>query len=197
MFREEGQAGGRLRDAVELRDLARRALLERELRARQEEVVHEVRAGLAELGQVGEDGLVRLDQVAIGATPARSAEAAAAEALILLLLRLQRDGQVGADAGERVERLVLRTVEPLRQARDRDDEGHTEPEADDGDDGARPPADQLVAEIPQVEHRSPIEHRVPQRSIRTNLRRFRETVAGRLSPPRAHQQRYGRLGARP
>ena len=65
------------------------------------------------------------------AAPARSAEAAAAEALILLLLRLQRDGQVGADAGERVERLVLRAVEPLREARDRDDERHAEPEADD------------------------------------------------------------------
>ena len=51
-------------DAVERGDLLRLALRERELRARQEEVVDEVRAGLAELREVGDRGLVRLEHVA-------------------------------------------------------------------------------------------------------------------------------------
>jgi len=53
MLREERQAGGRLRDAVERGDLTGRALLERQLRTRKEEVVHEVRARLAEQGLEG------------------------------------------------------------------------------------------------------------------------------------------------
>ena len=40
---------------------------EGELRPRQEEVVDELRAGLAELGEIGDDGLVRLDDVAAAA----------------------------------------------------------------------------------------------------------------------------------
>ena len=109
--------------------------------------------------------------------------------LILLLLRLKRDGQVGADAGERIERLVLRAVEALREARDRDDECHPETEADERDDRARPPADELVAEIPQIEHRSRIEPALPERSIR-NLRRRRGAAC---RPPRAHSVRTSRF----
>ena len=112
---EQGQPLRHLRDTVDRRDLRGGGLLERQLRARQEEVVDEMRAGLAELREVGDHRLVRLQQVAVAAAAAGPAEAAA-----LILLRLQRHGQVGADAGERVQRLLLRIVEPVREARDRD-----------------------------------------------------------------------------
>ena len=91
-------------DAVELGDLVRLRLRERQLRARQEEVVHELRAGLAELREIGHDGPVRLDDVT------RTAAAERASACVLLGRAGHR--QVGADAGERVEGRALRLVEP-------------------------------------------------------------------------------------
>ena len=55
--------------------------------------MHEVRARLAELRQVGEHReRFDLDEVAISSAGTAQPEATAAEALILLLLRLQRDG---------------------------------------------------------------------------------------------------------
>ena len=65
-------------DAGERRDLLRLALRERQLRPGQEEVVDEVRARLAELREVGDRRLVRLEQLAAAA--AAAAEPAAAEA---------------------------------------------------------------------------------------------------------------------
>src|SRR5581483_7909785 len=59
---EQRQPGRDLGDTGELRDVARDRLLKGELRARQEEVVDEVRAGLAELREIGDHRLVRLDQ---------------------------------------------------------------------------------------------------------------------------------------
>src|SRR5438309_1467782 len=96
--------------ALQLRDLLRRRLRERELRARQEEIVHEVLSRLAELRQVGDHGLIRADQIAVAASA--GAAARAGEARTLVLARGQRHGQVGADSRERVERLVLRAIEP-------------------------------------------------------------------------------------
>ena len=61
------------RDAGERRDLLRLALREGELRARQEEVVDEVRAGLAELREVGDRRLVRLEHLAAAAEAAAAA----------------------------------------------------------------------------------------------------------------------------
>ena len=87
---------------------------ERQLRPRQEEVVHELRAGLAELREIGDDRLVRLDDVASAAAAERPAAR--------VLLCLARHRQVGADAGERIEGRALRLVEPFREARDRDHE---------------------------------------------------------------------------
>ncbi len=60
----QDEPGGDRRDARERRDLLCLALRERELRARQEEGVVEVRSGLAELGEVGERRLVRRERLA-------------------------------------------------------------------------------------------------------------------------------------
>ena len=107
----------------------------------------EVRAGLAELREVGDHRLVRLEEVAVAAAAARAAEAAA-----LVLLRLQRHRQVGADARERVQRLLLRAVEAVREARDRDHERDAEPEPEQRDDRPRTAPHELVAQVADVEH---------------------------------------------
>ncbi len=120
----------------------------------------EVRSGLPELRQVGDHRLVRAQKVSVAATATRAAEAAAG-----VLLRLQRDGQVGADAGEWVERLLLRAIEAVREARDRDDERDGEPEPDEGEDRPGATADELVAEIAEVEH-SPSRSKRPESSLR-------------------------------
>ena len=122
-------------------------LLERQLRPRQEEVVDEMRAGLAELREVGDHRLVRLQQIAVAAPAAGPPKPTA-----LILLRLQRHGQVGADPRERVQRLLLRLVEPVRQARDRDDERDPQAEAEQRQDRACATPDELVAQVADVEH---------------------------------------------
>ncbi len=142
MHREQRQALRNLGDAVERRDPLRLLLLERELSARQEEVVDEVLAGRPELRQVGEHGLVRGDEL----SGAPEAEPAAA------LLRRECDRQVGADARERVERGLLRVVEPARERRDRNHERDAEREPEHGEDGPRLPPKQLVAKVGEVEH---------------------------------------------
>jgi hypothetical protein len=99
-------------DAVERGDLLRLALREGELRAGQEEVVHEVLARLAELREVGDRGLVGLQDLAVAAAAAEGpAEPAAG-----VLLGRERHRQVGADARERVERRLLGVVEPAESA---------------------------------------------------------------------------------
>ena len=126
---EERQALRHLRDAGDRGDLLRRGLLERQLRPGQEEVVDEVRARLSELREVGDHRLVRLDQVAVCSAAARPALKAAR----VLLLRRERHRQVGADAGERVECLLLRLVEAARDTCDHDDERDPEPETERGE----------------------------------------------------------------
>ena len=64
VLREQRQPVRHLRDAGDRGDLRRSGLLERQLRAGQEEVVHEVRARLAELREVGDHRLVRLHEIA-------------------------------------------------------------------------------------------------------------------------------------
>ena len=113
---------------------------ERQLRAGEEEVVDEVVAGLAELREVGHDRAVRLDEVAAGAGEHP------------LLGHLACDGQVGADPGERVERRLLRALEPVREARDRDHEADAEREPGERDDRPTLAPEQLGAEVAQVEH---------------------------------------------
>ena len=105
--------------------------------------MHEVRAGLAELREVGDHGLVRLDDV----TPAAAERAAA-----LVLGRRTGDGQVGADAAERVERLLLRGVEPARQGGDRNHETDADRQPEQGQDRPASSSEQLGAEIADVEH---------------------------------------------
>ncbi len=114
----------------------------------------EVRSGLPELREVRDDREVRLDQVAIRTAPASAARAAeaAAEAAAGVLLRLERHGQVGADSGEGIQRLVLRLVETVREARDHDHERDAEAEPEERDDRPRTPSYELVAQIAKVEH---------------------------------------------
>ena len=151
---EQQQAARHLRHAGERGDPRRLRLRERQLRAGQEEVVDEVLARLAELRQVGEHGLVRLDH---GARVAAAAAGAAAGEAALLLLRRERDRQVGADARQRVQRGLLRLVEPARQRHDRDHEADADCEAEHGEDRPRLAARQLVAQVREVEQRLPIQ----------------------------------------
>ena len=119
--------------------------------------MHEVRAGLAELREVGDDGLVRLDDV----TTATAAERSSA----CVLLGRARHRQVGADAGERVESRALRLVEPFREARDRDHEADADGKAEQRHDRAATAAHELCAEIAEVEH-----GRIEPRRLKTELR---------------------------
>ena len=139
------------RDAGQLLDLLRLRDRERELRAGEEEVVDEVLPGLPELRQVGDDGAVRRQEVASVAAASAAPERPAAEASVVRL-RGARDGEVGADAGQRVERRLLRLVEPVRDRRDRDDERHAEAEAEHRQDRARAAAEELVAHVAEEEH---------------------------------------------
>ena len=136
----EQQARRDRANLAERGDLLSLALGERELRAGEEEVVDEVVAGLAELGEVGHDRAVRLDEVTAGAGEHP------------LLGHLAGDGQVGADPGERVERRLLRALEPVREARDRDHEADAEREPGERDDRPSLAPEQLGAEVAQVEH---------------------------------------------
>ena len=64
----------------------------------------------------------------------------------------ERDGEVGADVGERVERLLLGAAEAAREAGEGDHERDADAEPEERHDRARATAEQLVAEVPQVEH---------------------------------------------
>ena len=123
----------------------------------QEEVVHEVRAGLAELREVGDHRSVCLDDVSAAARPER----AAAD----VLLGGARDGQVRADRGQRVERRALRLVESFGEARDRDHQADADGEAQQRQDRAAAAAEELGAEVPEIEH-TPIEPRPSKTRLR-------------------------------
>ena len=130
-------------DAFHVGDLRRFVLLEGELRARQEERVVELRARLAQLREIGDHRAVRLDDLAC---PAAGAEAS------LTLGRSERDGEVGADAGERIEGGLLGVVQPAGERRDHDHKRDAESQP--GDRHDRPPATpcELAAGIPHEEH---------------------------------------------
>ena len=110
--------------------------------------MHEVLARLPELRQVGDHRLVRLHEIPVAAAPA----ARPAEARRLILLRRQRDGDVGADAGERIERLLLRAVEAVGEARDRDHERDADAETEQCHDRARTAPHELVPHVRHIEH---------------------------------------------
>ena len=76
---------------------------------------------------------------------------------VLLLLRRERDRQVGADARERVQRRLLRLVEPAGERDDRDHEADADRESEHGEDRPRLAAQQLVAQVREVEQRVPIQ----------------------------------------
>ena len=107
----------------------------------------EVVPRLAELGEVGDRRLVRLDQLAVRRLPPPAPTPPPSS-----VCWAERDGEVGADAGERVQRRLLRVVEAARQAGDRDDERDPDGEPCEREDGARAPADQLTAQVAKVEH---------------------------------------------
>ena len=84
-------------------------------------------------------------------TTSRAAAAAEGPAA-RILLRRARHGQVGTDARERVERRALRLVETPREARDRDHEADADGQAEQRQDRAASTADQLGAQVAEVEH---------------------------------------------
>ena len=93
-----------------------------------------------------------------------AAAAAAAEAAGVLLRR-QRHGEIRSDRRERIERGLLRAVEPARETADRDHERDAEREPDKRENRARSATEKLAAQIAEIEHlRSE-----PQRS-KTELR---------------------------
>jgi hypothetical protein len=122
--------------------------------------VHEVLARLPELRQIGDHRLVRLHEVAVASPPA----ARPCEARRLILLRRQRDGDVGADAGERIERLTLRAVEPVGEAHDRNHERDPDAEAEQRHDRAPTTAQELVPNVCRVEH----QHQQDQTGLRAS-----------------------------
>ena len=99
----------------------------------------EMGSGLTELREVGKRRAVAGDDVAEAPRPRR-------------LLCGASDGEIGADAPEWVERLVLSSVETARERRDGDDEGNPEREPEDGEDRPASSAEQLAAQVPKVEH---------------------------------------------
>src|SRR5439155_9574930 len=115
-----------------------------------------VRARLAELREVGDNRQVRLDQVTVAAAPRAALEAAG-----VLLLRRERHRQVGADARQWIERLLLRLVETARDAGDHDHERDAETETGGRENRACAPAGELVSQVAQVEHCS----RAKQRAL--------------------------------
>jgi hypothetical protein len=129
-------------DAGKRRDLRRLLLRECQLRPRQEEVVHELSSGLAELREVGDRGLVRLHDLA----------AAAAAKAAGVLLRRQRHGEVGSDRREWIERGLLGPVEPAREAGDRDHERNAEREPNEREDRSRSATEELATQVAEIEH---------------------------------------------
>jgi hypothetical protein len=121
----------------------------------------------------GEAELARGAEVVAGELRPRLAEVAQAEAsrpvLLLELLPFllgelrkpvavageadgARDGHVGADAGERLQHLRLRLVEPLGERSNRDDEPDAEREPERREDGAAAASPQLTEGVRDVEH---------------------------------------------
>jgi hypothetical protein len=67
-------------------------------------------------------------------------------------LERARDRHVGADAGERLQDLVLRLVEAVAERADGDDEADADAEPERGEEGAALPAPELRDHVSQVEH---------------------------------------------
>ena len=63
-----------------------------------------------------------------------------------------RDRQIGANAGQRLQHLGLRAVEPGRQSTDGNDEADADSETESGQDGAPAPSPQLADHVGDVEH---------------------------------------------
>ena len=166
-------------DAVDLRDLGGGRLRERELRAGQEEVVDELVAGLAELREVGDHRLVRLDHLAAAAAEATAAGPAALRRV--LRLRRERHGEVGADAGERVQRLRLRLVEPAREGRHGDHERDADRQAEHREDRAALAPHELAPQIAEEEHPQAIEAAAPESHL--GVARAAEARRARAPPP--------------
>src|SRR5262249_10020953 len=147
---DQHQARGHGGDAVQLLDLLRLRRWVGQLGTRKEEVVDEALAGLAELRQVRDDGTVRGQQVSEPPVAATAAERPAAEAVVRL--RRAGDGEIGADPCERVERLLLRVVESVRDRRDSDYERDAEGEPEGREDRPRTASKELVAHVAEEEH---------------------------------------------
>ena len=161
MHRGQHEAARDRSDAVDLGDLRRGRLRERQLRPGQEEVVDELVARLPELREIGDHRLVGLDHLAAAAAePAAASEAAALRAV--LRLRREGDGEVGADARERIERLRLGLVEPSREGRDCDHERDADSETEDRENRAALAPDELAPQIAQEEHLRAIEAAEPE-----------------------------------
>ncbi len=152
---EQHQPARHLRHAGQRGDPLRLRLRERQLRPGQEEVVHEVLARLAELRQVGEHRLVRLDHLArAAAAAARPGEAArcccCGESVTVRSVPMLDSG---------FSAVFCAWSSPRGERHDRDHEADADREPEHGEDRPRLAAQQLVAEVREVEHPDGSNHR--------------------------------------
>ncbi len=154
------QRAGRRLDAVLAGDLLHLGGGEGELVARQERVAREVRARLAGGSQVEAPAAVLPAQrVALGLGqpgpgPTRTAAAGRERLSVAASAHPQRPRHrhVGADAGERLEHLLLGVVEAVGQRGDGDDEADADAQAERRQGGPAGAPAQLGADVGQVEH---------------------------------------------
>ncbi len=87
----------------------------------------ELVAGLAELREIRDHRLIRLDHLA--ATTAKATTTGAATLRSVLRLWRERHGEIGTNARKGIKRLRLGLVEPTRQSRHGDHERDTNRQA--------------------------------------------------------------------
>ena len=115
--------------------------------------MNEFVAGLAELREIRDHRLIRLDHLA-AATAKATATGAATLRCVLRLWR-ERHGEIGANARKGIERLRLGLVEPTRQRRYGDHERDTNRQAENREDRPALAPHELAPQITEEEHVQP------------------------------------------
>ena len=138
-------------DAVERADLRNLGRGHAQLRAAGERVARELLTGLAELVEPDARAAVLRAEL-LPLLLRELAERAGPGAEVEVEVERPRDGEVGADAGERLEHLLLGVVDPTREGRDGDDEADADGEAEGGQERAAGPAPELREGVREGEH---------------------------------------------
>jgi glyoxylase-like metal-dependent hydrolase (beta-lactamase superfamily II) len=147
-------------DAGQRSDLAGLRLGERQLCSGQEEVVNETLSRLSELREVGEHGPVGGEDVTAAARPETRSRALVCRA---------GHREVGSDARERVERCLLRSIDPARDRRDDDHQRDAHREPDDREDRPPPTSQKLTPQVAEKERHAKIKPRAAEKPLRIPL----------------------------